>query len=107
MDSTISKSSNRGENCTNLFEPLLIKINFSTDFKNGACALSGEVEMPLFTIASNYKISGKILLLPVKGDGVSNVTMSEFYERGGYCLIINFFNNRGCQCESIDEVRKV
>jgi len=49
--------------------------------------------MPQFTIASNYKISGKILLLPVNGEGVSNVTMSEFM-RKGYQIVTsdnNFF----------------
>jgi len=41
--------------------------------------MNGEVFMPEFAIISNYKISGKVMLLPVSGDGICNVTMSEFF----------------------------
>lgn len=50
---------------------------FSLDLDNG-CLLTSDSINPQVDFVADYKIEGKVLLLPVKGSGRSNITMCKY-----------------------------
>ncbi|XP_059483682.1 protein takeout-like [Neocloeon triangulifer] len=49
----------------------------STDIASGGCEMKSEAQVPRFSVASDYEVSGKVMLLPITGRGKSNVTMND------------------------------
>jgi len=58
----------------------------------GGANMFGDMLIPKLNLMSTYKISGRILLLPIHGQGIANITMGGyfFYKEGKELTCLKF-----------------
>lgn len=74
--------------------------NFRLDFDKKTLEVKGV--FPELVQKSHYKMDGKILLLPIRGEGPSTIVLSKFYQQNNLVKATIFFYFRKSEnCVSV------